>query len=145
MGASGGILTIWDKMCFELERKCVSIRYVILKGKLIKHDFGCVLCNVYAPCDAVGNKAVWDQILEVKHIWRGNWCVEGDFNMIHSPLERNGCLYGGVGVEVINNFIDAENLMDLLLVGMHHTWFEVENKRSRLDCFLVTTEWILGF
>ncbi|XVF06607.1 hypothetical protein REPUB_Repub06bG0063800 [Reevesia pubescens] len=104
-------------------------------GKFLKLDFVGVLGNVYAPYDALGKKAVWDLILNVKSVWEGNWCLGDDFNTVRSPLEKKGCLFVGVGGDDFNLFIDEGNFLDLLLTSMQFTWFRADNKRSRFKNF----------
>ncbi|XVF13844.1 hypothetical protein REPUB_Repub09cG0003500 [Reevesia pubescens] len=69
----------------------------------------------------------------------------GDFNTVRSSFKRNGCLFGGVGIDDFNSFINEGQLIDILLVGMQFTWFGIENKRSRLDRFIVSIDWVSHF
>ncbi|KAK8682058.1 hypothetical protein V6N13_054455 [Hibiscus sabdariffa] len=66
---------------------------------------------------------------------------KGDFNMVRSKLERRGQGDREEGIHEFNTFIEKCNLVDVSLVGRKFTWIGPENKRSKLDRFLVDEEW----
>ena len=70
----------------------------------------------------------------------------GDFNAIRSQNERKGIrdrVNHSGEINGINNFIDANSLFDLPIVGKTFTWFKSNGSaRSRLDRVLVSEEWM---
>lgn len=51
----------------------------------------CIVINVYAKCDSMSKRRLWEAILEERR-QRGNgaWCVLGDFNAVANSDERRG-------------------------------------------------------
>ena len=74
------------------------------------------------------------------------WCLCGDFNAIRSRNERKGIrdrVNHSGEINGFNNFIDANSLFDLPIVGKTFTWFMSNGSaRSRLDRVLVSEEWM---
>ncbi|KAK8696507.1 hypothetical protein V6N13_001641 [Hibiscus sabdariffa] len=92
VGASGGILVIWDCSRFQLELSEVLAQYVVLKGSWVHDSFPCGLAAVYAPCGVSDQLLLWEsmgQFISARKDW--SWCVAGDFNMACWVSERTGC------------------------------------------------------
>jgi hypothetical protein len=54
VGASGGILTIWDKDKVDVRITRSMAHFIIIQGFMVKNGGEFFLANVYAPCDSVG-------------------------------------------------------------------------------------------
>ncbi|KAK8599376.1 hypothetical protein V6N13_077302 [Hibiscus sabdariffa] len=50
VGASGGILVVWDCLRFYLEFSDILLHCVVIKGLWVVDSFSCGLMAVYAPC-----------------------------------------------------------------------------------------------
>lgn len=80
IGNSGGILCLWRNSSFNFQQLFGGNHFVGLKGRW-GIDFECAMIFVYAPCDVVGKKRLWGDILaSMEDIGGMNWCVAGDFN-----------------------------------------------------------------
>jgi hypothetical protein len=82
-----------------------------------KHFF---IANVYAPCDVGGKEALWNQLSAIiSNNLRNNWCVCGNFNVIHSDEERNirGETARHEDFTHFNRSIEGTMLADLPLYG----------------------------
>ncbi|XVF38299.1 hypothetical protein REPUB_Repub20aG0089000 [Reevesia pubescens] len=145
MGSSGGLLMIWDKDCFHFFSSSLSHHVLLSKGKWISHNFDCVMCNIYAPCDLVEKNALWSFLISVIIASSDNLCLASDFNAIRSLTNRRGCIDNDVGVTNFNNFINLGCLFDVPLNGLKFTWFGHGTKKSRLDHFLLGLNWINKF
>lgn len=66
----------------------------------------------------------------------------GDFNAIRNKSERSNCVGLLRGSKDFLNFIEKCNLVDLPLLGRKFTWHGLNNKKSRLDRFLVDEVWL---
>lgn len=66
----------------------------------------------------------------------------GDFNAIRNKSERSNCVGLLKGSKDFLNFIEKCNLVDLPLLGRKFTWHGPNNKKSRLDRFLVDEVWL---
>lgn len=70
-----------------------------------------------------------------------SFCLIGDFNCIRDEVERINCIYNGRNSEVVNEFIENLNLLDLDLVNTQYTWFGPNDEKSRLDRILLSIVW----
>jgi len=58
MGASGGLITVWDSTRVVVW-SCMSLAHVlVMKGTIIQTSEDFVIVNVYAPCDAMAKTAL---------------------------------------------------------------------------------------
>ena len=51
VGATGGLITLWDENFFSMESKVVSQRFILLEGTVVSRNFKCGFGNIYAPND----------------------------------------------------------------------------------------------
>ncbi|GAU46317.1 hypothetical protein TSUD_243380, partial [Trifolium subterraneum] len=152
VGASGGIITIWDpsSVCVLFT---ISLQHcVIIGGRFIKDNFPFCFANVYAPSEASGRALLW-QALEgkISHFVNMAWCVVGDFNAVRGSEERSGRSSNPIQNSVVeysdfNSFIENNFLIDLPLGGRKFTWYRGDGiTMSRLDRFLLSESWISSF
>ncbi|KAK8680604.1 hypothetical protein V6N13_109545 [Hibiscus sabdariffa] len=81
VGASGGILIVWDSSKFCLEFLDIFPHCAVIKGSWVVDRFSCGVMAVYAPCGLSEQFALWGELslyLEEREDWA--WCVAGDFN-----------------------------------------------------------------
>ncbi|XP_073051335.1 uncharacterized protein [Primulina eburnea] len=97
-----------------------------------------VFCSfVYAKCDYIERRHLWDSLIQVKPA-SGPWLVGGDFNVVRESLE---CLVSSEGrllpMGEFNSFILDSGLIDAGFEGSSFTW---TNKTiwKRLDRVLVS-------
>jgi len=62
VGASGGILTIWDSTEVDVIITRSLAHVVIIQGKMVKNGADFSLANVYAPCDSLRRQVVWTHL-----------------------------------------------------------------------------------
>jgi len=62
IGASGGILTMWDSSVVDVWMSLNLSNVLIVKGKVIKNNVDFVMANVYAPCDNRGRQLLWKKL-----------------------------------------------------------------------------------
>lgn len=55
-----------------------------------KDSISVYIINVYSPCDLVGKKVLWTDLINVLSSAKGNWCLLGDFNVIKNTHEWKG-------------------------------------------------------
>jgi hypothetical protein len=118
--ASGGLVTMWDASRVDVW-SFMSFGYIlIIKGKVIITAEEFVIFNVYAPCDSVGKKELWDRLNQL--VLNNNGlclCVCGDFNSVQSADERKGrgVVSWQANADMFNEFIHDSLLTDLLICG----------------------------
>lgn len=147
MGASGGLVTIWDKSKVEVWYTVRGAHFLMIHGRFIKTNEDFYIVNVYAPCNRSAQQVLWN-LLSARLLSLGNnkVCVCGDFNTVWSVEERRS-VRGSQLVDdcaPFNDFIEDRVLIDLPLCGRKFTWFKGDGRSmSRLDRFLLSEEWCL--
>lgn len=100
---------------------------VRLKGTWKEETEETVIVNVYSPCNMVGKKAMWNELIDLKTRWgNGIWVVAGDFNAVRKNEKRKGRnnLNGVVSTRELmefNNFINMMKLQDIPIIGQLFT------------------------
>ncbi|KAK8558493.1 hypothetical protein V6N13_103667 [Hibiscus sabdariffa] len=144
-GKAGGILIIWDTTCFHLRASELNPRFVLIDGVWIKEDWRCGIFGIYAPSGMAEQVCLWSSIGGLLASRQFPWCVCGDFNVVLKREERQGCVTTPTGMLEFNDFVETNGLVDLPIQGSRFTWFGPENKCSRIDRILVTSEWCVRF
>jgi hypothetical protein len=147
IGASGGLLTLWNRNEVEVWFS-FNLEHVLgIQGKFVKTGVQFTLLNVYAPCDSNRQQLLWHNIsVRLATLLDENVCVCGDFNAVRVPKERKsvGSTVHQTGSAVFNNFIDDNCLVDLPLRRRRFTWYRGDGRSmSRIDRFLLSENWCL--
>lgn len=90
MGASGGILVIWDEGKIEVLEHEIRALSVSIRCKLRSFNKEWVFVGVYGP---LRRKDVDDFFVELDDIngrWNLPWCIGRDVNSVRCPSERKG-------------------------------------------------------
>ena len=145
--AAGGLLCMWNNSTFEVDKREKGRSFLLLEGICISNNQKLLIVNVYAPCDLVGKKALWDDLRQLKASNPGGlWCVIGDFNSIRSSEERISLSQRRVDphdISVFNQWISDMELQEIKCVGSSYTWIRPNGYvKSRLDRFLVSEQWL---
>ncbi|GMI98291.1 hypothetical protein HRI_003498400 [Hibiscus trionum] len=135
-GRSGGLLSIWDKSDFQLDKSIVNSRFIYLNGKWSNKEWKIALINIYSPNVPSDQAQLWKELIDLKNADEALWLIGGDFNVISSRDERAGCSGTSFGCANFIDFISQGHFIDLPMVGKNFTLFGPNNKRSRLDGFL---------
>ncbi|PNY14688.1 cysteine-rich receptor-like protein kinase, partial [Trifolium pratense] len=147
VGASGGLLTLWDSSEVEVWTSESYENVLWCHGRFIRYGEEFYLANVYAPCDPGAKQVLWDSLsVKIQALGSSRVCVCGDFNAIRSIDERCSVRDGYRSSDHIpfNRFIDDNTLIDLPLCGRKFTWFKGDGRSmNRLDRFLLSDEWCL--
>ena len=59
VGASGGILTLWDTLEVDIWLSMSFDNCLVVKGRFIKSNLDFSLVNVFAPCKSGGRQVLW--------------------------------------------------------------------------------------
>lgn len=124
MGASRGLLILWDTEVFEVWCS-VSIEHVlIIHGRFISSNDEFYIFNIYAPCDNGEKQLLWNSLsVYLQRLLGKNVCLCGDFNAVRNMEERKS---RGVAIQSLdcgpfNTFIENNVLIDLPLHGRGFT------------------------
>jgi len=145
VGASGGMVTVWDTSRVEVWTSSRFNHVLAIKGKVILTGEVFIIFNVYAPCDLAAKKMLWE-CLTVHVMNNSDLCIYvcGDFNSVRSVEERKGraVAFRQAEVDAFNKFIHDSFLIDLPICGRSFTWFRGDGiSMSRLDQFLLSNKW----
>ncbi|KAK2430958.1 DNA-(apurinic or apyrimidinic site) endonuclease [Trifolium repens] len=124
VGASGGLLTIWDTTEVEVWSSLSRGHVLWCHGRFTTTGEEFMVANVYAPCDPGAKQGLWDSLsLRLQSLIGMRVCVCGDFNAVRGIEERRSTSAGQRPQEVIafNRFIDDNFLIDLPLCGRKFT------------------------
>ncbi|GAU45885.1 hypothetical protein TSUD_401090, partial [Trifolium subterraneum] len=149
IGASGGLLTVWDSSEVEV-LSTVSFEHVLLcHGRFLSSNETFYVMNIYAPCDLGAKQRLWNSLsVRLQSLAGRRVCVCGDFNAVRCQEERRSSRVGPSQADHIpfNSFIEDNNLVDLPLGGRKFTWYRGDGlSMSRLDRFLLSEEWCLAW
>jgi hypothetical protein len=102
MGASGGLITMWDTAEVEVWSTSTENHVLQIHGKFISTNEEFYLFNIYAPCDGRAKKELWESLSVRLQLLRGQKvCVCGDFNEVRCA--EDGRLEGRVS-HLLANF-----------------------------------------
>jgi exonuclease III len=147
IGASGGLLTIWDTTEVEVWSSVSQEHVLWCHGRFLSSGEEFHVANVYGPCDAGARQRLWDSLsVRILSLGGQRVCVCGDFNAVRNPEERRSSRAGPSTSDhwPFNRFIDDKFLVDLPMSGRSFTWYKGDGlTMSRLDRFLLSEEWCL--
>ena len=91
MGASGGMLLMWDRRVVEKREECMGGYTFACSFKNVEDQFEWVffLGGVYGQNGDVEKRDLWEELAGLMSVWEAPWCIEGDFNIVHFPSERS--------------------------------------------------------
>lgn len=145
MGASGGLLIIWNDSFFKASSVSVHRSFILIQGHI--NDFPCTLVNICAPNVIVSRRELWEELLILKANDQNPWCIGGDFNEIKDVSERVGCIGVDRGMRDFIEFCNNMEILDLPMLGRKFTWSNYQNQaiHSRLDRFLLSQTFLDKF
>jgi exonuclease III len=147
VGASRGLLTIWDPTKVEVWSSVRQEHVLWCHGQFLSSGEEFHVANVYGPCDNGARQRLWDSLsVRIQSLGGQRVCVCGDFNAVRHPGERRSPRTGLSPSDnsQFNRFIDDNFLVDLPMYGRIFTWYKGDGlTMSRLDRFLLSKEWCL--
>ncbi|GKD15769.1 RNA-directed DNA polymerase, eukaryota [Tanacetum coccineum] len=137
VGASGGILTMWDSRVFTMDHTFCDRNFLCITSSWVGMANKVGLLNVYAPQSSSLKEALWSSIESLVTSINDVWVIFGDFNVVRSRDERSGCKFDMSEANVFNDFISKLGLFDFHLGGRRFTRFDQEGRKaSKLDRFM---------
>lgn len=128
-----------------MEKTLGQKRWIAFWGIHIKYQKRILIINVYAPNKSLDQLILWKEIISLVEAVRIPYCIVGDFNIARLIEERKGCLMNNSCMKRFNMFIEKAELLEVNILGKQFIWFGRNNKKSRLDRFLESKDWILAF
>ncbi|CAN0884427.1 hypothetical protein LINGRAHAP2_LOCUS14836 [Linum grandiflorum] len=143
VGASGGLLSLWDDDVYEVEVVWVGQWCLVSVLRDRRDGFTWKLVNVYGPQDMVQKRLFVLEMQDVWSWWNFPGCLVGDFNMIRCLDETRDRRRSFAEMVMFNDFIEGLGVVDLPLNGAEFTWSDlrVEPSLCRLDRILISSSW----
>lgn len=139
----GGLFMAWRHDCFSVSclhkgRWSLSLCFSNLEG-----GASWTLTNVYGPQLDSDKLLFLEELLLVRQLVVGAWCVVGDFNLLAADGDKNN---GNVNRRLISKFrhtIDALELREVYLFGRRYTWSNEQGRPTltKIDKVLVNGDW----
>ncbi|GKU94423.1 hypothetical protein SLEP1_g7921 [Rubroshorea leprosula] len=141
IGASGGLICMWDKSLFVKLGEFTRDGYLGIKGQWGVKKEVCFFVNIYAPNERKKKAALWDELRQRIVEEGGRWMLTGDFNAVRSMDERRGKTRESADMKDFDLFIETARLVDSKLINQKFTWYRPDGTAmSRLDKILMTVE-----
>ena len=93
VGASGGVLLMWDNRVVNKVEEVVGHFSVSCKFKNVVDHFVWAFTGVYGPNSNKDKSFFWEELSGVCSWWDVPWCVGGDFNVVQFPSKRSCSKY----------------------------------------------------
>ncbi|XP_073355017.1 uncharacterized protein [Aegilops tauschii subsp. strangulata] len=147
MGASGGIITIWNSSLFVgtlwfTDSFAVGVSFVSTQSNEAWN-----LVNVYGPCSGERWADFSSWLFDLNIPSNENWLLLGDFNFIRSTANRNKPGGDAADMLLFNEIIHAQSLMELPVKGRSYTWSNMQDDPllEQLDWFFSSSNWTTVF
>jgi hypothetical protein len=144
VGASGGILVIWNSsilngLLVEVQRFGVRIYF----SSAHNNENWTLVC-VYGPCEGVERDQFVSWLYNPSIPCTENWLLLGDFNFIRSQENRNKPGGDVNDIFLFNEIIGHLGLLELPLKGRRYTLSNMQREPllEQLDWFFTSQNWI---
>ena len=111
IGASGGIILLWDNRVVEKVEEAVGSFSVSCKFREVFSDFKWAFFGVYSPIRSVERWLLWEELSGISSWWGVPWCVGGDFNIVRYPSKQLGLARISSDMRDFSEFIFVEFLL----------------------------------
>nr|GFB94214.1 RNA-directed DNA polymerase, eukaryota [Tanacetum cinerariifolium] len=139
VGNSGGILCVWDPICYYKENVTKSDSFVMIRGVWRATGVKLMIIAVYAPHEQKEKHLLRDYLEREIKRWDNEVVTMGDFNKVRHKCERLGSVFNASEANVFNSFIVGSGLAEVVLGGSKFTWCHKSgSKMSKLDRFMIS-------
>ncbi|KAJ4848461.1 hypothetical protein Tsubulata_038083 [Turnera subulata] len=144
VGASGGLICLWDEDIFQYSRSSVGRYWIVVAGLLCHEHLMVTFCCVYGPSELDLRVAMWVELEALRSSYTSPWMVLGDFNETLVVADRRSGRLCVRGSGAFRRFMHALQLHEFPLEGRLYTWAN-SLAASRIDRVMATLEWCLSF
>ena len=126
VGASGGILVLWNSSVFygqlvETNRFSVSVNFTS-----VHNNESWTMVSVYGPCAGEERDRFVDWLYNLHIPTMANWLIIGDFNFIRTQENRNKPGGNQSDMFLFNEIIGHLGLLELPLKDRTYTWSNMQ-------------------
>lgn len=127
VGASGGLITVWDSSLFAGNTLFVKSFAVGVNFKSLQTAKSWSLINIYGPCNEPDRSVFTSWLFDLQIDDDEDWLIVGAFNYIRSPDNRNKPGGNANDMLTFNDFIHSQSLVELPIKGRMFTWSNMQN------------------
>ena len=128
VGASGGILVIWNSAVFSGTLVEVQRFSLVISFKSVHNSETWTLVSVYGPCHGPQRDDFVQWLYNLPIPLDQNWLLLGDFNFIRSLDNRNRPGGDVNDIFLFNEIIVHLGLLELPLKGRAYTWSNMQEQ-----------------
>ncbi|KAG5605088.1 hypothetical protein H5410_026580 [Solanum commersonii] len=131
------------KRVWQGELVTAANQMVTCKFEGINQAFTWFLSAVYASCDPIIRRELWQDFINIKELCSGPWVACGDFNDTRYPNKRSEGHRITTPMTEFSEWINEMEFIDPSLFGVSFTWRKGDNhmSASRIDRFLFSSQW----
>ena len=147
VGASGGIIVIWNSTVFMGTSWFVDSFAIGISFVATQSNDSWKLVNVYGPCSGQRRVDFTNWLFDLNIPGDENWLILGDFNFIRSTNNRNKPGGDAADMLLFNELIRAQSLMELPVKGRAFTWSNMQDDPllEQLDWFFSSSCWTTSY
>ena len=144
VGASGGILIIWNSSVFEGQLLEIQRYSVVVSFKSVHSSEKWTMVSTYGPCEGQPRDDFVSWLYHLSIPSDEHWLLLGDFNFIRSLDNRNQPGGDINDIFLFNEVIGHLGLLELPIKGRSFTWSNMQQTPllEQLDWFFTTSDWI---
>ncbi|KAL6323078.1 hypothetical protein AAG906_024648 [Vitis piasezkii] len=108
-GTIEGVLLSWDTRALECLNMEAGFYSISCRFRNCEDGFLWLFTKIYG-------------LPQSKGFWMEAWCLCGDFNVVHFPIEKRNCRQMSTTMREFYSFIEEFQLANLALGGGNFTW-----------------------
>jgi exonuclease III len=147
VGASGGLITIWNSNLFDGQLVSSNGYSVIVKltSRLYAQSFH--ITNIYGPAATADKLGFISWLYNFDTSGFEDWLLLGDFNLIRSAENRNRPGGNSSEMMLFNDLIQHLDLVEIDFQGRSFTWSNMQDNAllEKLDWVFTSASWSLAF
>lgn len=147
VGASGGLLTVWNGSVFDgtvvqANSYTVTIKLVCRFDNKVMH-----VSNIYGPAQATMKQGFVTWLMNLDTDTFEDWVPGGDFNLIRSPENRNKNGGDAGEMNLFNELISDLDLVEIPFSCSNYTWSNMQDDPLlvKLDWVFTSSTWTLSY
>lgn len=114
------MITVWNNSLIDVWSSTSFAHVLVITGRIILTGEDIVIINVYAPCDMLAKRSLWERLTSfVTSRVELCLCLCGDLNSVCGMEERKGrgSMFRQSEADMLNTFITDSFSIDLPICG----------------------------
>ena len=124
----GGVIASWDTKSFTVSNKYSGNRWILLEGRINRHNYECCVGVIYGQNDRIGRHFLFEEIKQKVVAINKPILLMGDFNVVLNNGERIGSFRCNLSMREFADWIEELGLIDIPLQGIKSRGEEMNQK-----------------